>query len=569
MKGDPNSNILPFAQDAGFYVRRARARVESGAFVAAASLYRRALQMDPSDSQARLELGVLYSDMGCPGLSNRELCEAIWRGAEDDPQLYYKLACNYVDMHLYDAALCCFAEMIRCRDEREFEFDRDLSGVFAAIIDESERLSEEERRKIAHLCAGAMEDLEKNDKKGAIAKFERVWAADPSSAEQAGNLAMACYCDGQYARARSVCSRALLYDRGNLQIHCILALVCFAQKDEAGLRQEVDFLQGAEPENQSETLKIAVTLCDINRYQNALELLQRQLQALPYAVDLLYCAGVCAHNLNQLEPAEDYFSRAAAVDEKDPVLRCAIEQTRLESEKKQEFRPILSAIRELPLNEMLRYTRLLHDAQEMSAEELRADPDLKQVLYWALCRKDARRIAALSALSTGFPAWAEEELRTLLCDCSTDDEDRQVFLALLATLGCKGPFTALMEQGIARITVNVFHGLEELSDEYREVPELFVRHSTDRGAPEDCVKSGIEIWRRFVEDTVRTGAQKKKQLNVPAYAAALSYVAWRSVKPDGKTVTQSAACREYGVSLWHFKKALSSIKNACITEEKT
>ena len=40
-------------------------------------------------------------------------------------------------------------------------------------------------------------------------------------------------------------------------------------------------------------------------------------------------------------------------------------------------------------------------------------------------------------------------------------------MALLASLGCKGPFMALLEHGIAHITVNVLGGLEALSETLR------------------------------------------------------------------------------------------------------
>ena len=43
MVDDPRNNIVPFRRDAGFYLRRARAREQEGACAAAASLYRQAL----------------------------------------------------------------------------------------------------------------------------------------------------------------------------------------------------------------------------------------------------------------------------------------------------------------------------------------------------------------------------------------------------------------------------------------------------------------------------------------------------------------------------------------------
>ncbi len=565
MVDDPRNNIVPFRRDAGFYLRRARAREQEGACAAAASLYRQALELDPTDCAARVELGVLYAGMGCTELSTRQLCEALWRGAEDDPQLYFVLACNYVEDHLYDAALACFAEMIRCRGEREFEIDRDLSEVFAEIIDGAERLDDRSRSEIARCCAEAMEDLENDDKKNAIAKFERAWSLDPQSPEQASNLAMACYCDGQYARARSVCLRALAIDRGSLQIRCILALIAYEQKDTEELKRQVRFLTGSQPEFLSEAVKIAATLCDVHCYQAALDFLAARLEQQPFCIRLLSSAGVCAHNLAQFQAAAEYFDRAAQIDPKDPILRCLAAQNEAEQKGEKPFRAMVSGVAELPLEKVIEYSRALHDAQDLEGEELRRYPEIGELLRWALTRRDARRLAGLALLARAWPERAEVELRTLLCDCSTAEEDREVYLALLASLGCKGPFMALLEHGIAHITVNVLGGLEALSEEYRSVPEVFIKRSAEQGAPESQLKNGMEIWRKFVAAVVEKGEPAKK-LNVPAYAAALSYLSGQQ-EGGHHTLSQSRAAREYGVSLWHFKKALAHLKSVCQQED--
>ncbi|MGI6192722.1 MAG: tetratricopeptide repeat protein [Christensenellales bacterium] len=548
-------NVVPFAQNAEFFLRRGDARMESGVPADALAFYKKAIELSPTEPSAHLRLGIAYADAGCEKLAIPQLCEAMWRGSYDDPNLFFRLALLYMDGHEYEAAIICFREMNRIAEKLGDDcpeigpvFSEALSRHLSEEENLKSSLSEEARKKIAEQSLKAMEELDRGNIKKAIALFERAWALAPDSIEQASNLAMACYVDKQYARALTVCNSALLRDRDNYMLRCILALIYHATGDEASLNREVEYLSAISGSDRFERIKLGSTLFEVDRPESALKHFLTILETAPCDTEVLHMAAVCHYNLGNIDEAKKLWERALFLDPKDPVF---IYYTELCDKQAMDiYEPVVTCARELPLAEMLRLSAAIAEMQSESAEQRSAHPEIEQAIEWAL-RSSNWHIAGLNILLTHDPERAERELRTRLCDARVPADIKQTYLGMLSLLGAEGPFTAMMDCGVAEVTINVFNGLDQLHPNYRKVPELFVSKASERGGTEELIHEGVAIWRQFVTAVVDHPVTIT-DARVPAFAAALEYSAKRAL---GERVTQIEMIEVYGATISRFRTA--------------
>ncbi|MGI6151060.1 MAG: tetratricopeptide repeat protein [Christensenellales bacterium] len=550
-----SGNVVPFAQDADFFLRRGDARMEAGVPADALAFYRKAIELSPTEPSAHLRLGFAYADAGSEKLAIAQLCEAMWRGSFDDPNLFFRLALLYMDCHEYDAAIICFREMTRIAEKLGDdcpEIGPVFSEALARHLSEEESLkstlSEDARKKIAEQSLKAMEELEQGNLKKAIALFERAWALAPDSIEQASNLAMACYCDKQYARALTVCNSALLRDRDHYMIRCILALIYYSTGDEASLNREVDFLSSVSGSDRFERIKLGSTLFEVNRPESALKHFMAILENAPCNTEVLHMAAVCHYNLGNIDEAKNLWERAHDLDPGDPVFDYFLELC--DKQALDIYEPIVTCARELPLAEMLRLSAVIAEAQGEPEEQRSVRPELELAIEWAL-RSNSWHIAALNILLSHDPDRAERELRTRLCDARVSADLQQTYLGMLSLLGANGPFTAMMDCGVVEVTINVFNGLDQLHPNYRKVPELFVSKASERGSTEEVIHQGVAIWRKFVAGVIEDPVLITNE-RVPAFAAALEYAAKRSL---GERVTQREMIEVYGATISRFRTA--------------
>jgi len=548
-------NVVPFIQNADFFLRRGDARMDSGAPMDALGFYKKAVELSPKDPLAHFRLGSAYADAGCEKLAVPELCESMWRGNADDPNLFFRLALLYMDSHEYDAAIVCFREMTRIAEKLGDdcpEIGPVVSDALAKHLSDEETLqsslSDDARVKIADQSVKAMEELDNGNVKKAIALFERAWALAPDSSEQASNLAMACYCDKQFARALTVCNSALLRDRDNYMLRCILALIHHANGDESALNREVEFLGSIDGSDRFERIKLGSTLFEVDRPDIALGHFLAILKDAPCDTDALHMAAVCLYNLGRIKEAQKYWERALDLDPGDPIFNFYSALCR-----KPEALPrntIASCARELPLDELIKYSTAIADMQNETEEQRRLRPEMHAAVEWAL-RSANWHIAALNLMLALDPARAERELKTRLCDARASSDSKQTYLGMLSLLGAEGPFTAMMDCGVAEVTVNVFNGLDRLPPNYRKVPELFVSSASERGGAETLVHQGVAIWREFVSGVLEDPVNIT-DVRVPAFAAALEYSARRVLNDRA---TQKELIRSYGTTQSRFRTA--------------
>ena len=559
------SNVVPFDQSAGFYERRGDHRFESGDHLEAMGLYLKAIQLDEANYRLHVKLGSVYNAMGAHRLALGAFCDGILLGGKDDQDLFFHMGACYMDLHSYDAAMVCFREMGRIQQESGEENDDTFSSLFSEALSEyltenssGESVSDTSRLEIANLSLEAMKKLGEGDNKSAIACFERAWAIDPASAEQASNLAMALYCDGQYARSLAVCDSALLNDRNTTRIHCIKALLYKATGDQPALEKETAFLINAPVADGFEAMKIGVTLFDISQLSGALAVFDRGLECAPYDTDLLHCSAVCLNNLGRQKEALLRFEMGLRVDPKDPVLLHYAELLKKRIDAGFAPEPIAVCFRDLPVDMVIAYTHTLGEMQLMSKEEILSHQDWSSMVEWSLRRSDSWHVAALNVLSTADRVRAERELRSRLCDASIPPEIQKTYLALLSAMGTEGPYTVMMESGVAEVSISVFAGLDELPAEYGQVATMLANSMSERQEPEQVIRMCLGIWSSFVNAM----SQHPISINpkdVPAYCAAVEYSARRVL---GERTTCKTAMELYSVSRYRFRRAHNALYDA-------
>lgn len=391
--------VLPFVQSADFFARKGDERREKGALAEAAAYYKKAIALEPDDPDFRILLGCIYGEMGCARLSNLLLSSALWRGGKEDALLYYRMGANYLEYRMYEEALACFHEMMKCDGLDKLQVSDEVAAFLQEEADEES--GSDIRNECNRYTAEAVEALGRGDNRAAIDLLEKAWALAPCSPEQACNLAMAYYCEKDYDRAITVCTRAMMEDPMSLQLHCVLALLGRARGDEMAVRKEVAFLDQAQLEGVYEALKVSTTLFDLGAVAETRRLLEKLLVMRPFDIEVLHRAGICCYNLGDFEAAAEYWARALAIDPADEVLRFHNEENERALACEPHKKRFSTCAYELPVEETLIYVTALSSMQ--TEEEASLRPDWEKTLQWALRRQDQLRFAGVSVLSAENP----------------------------------------------------------------------------------------------------------------------------------------------------------------------
>ena len=535
---------MPFERDGGFFHKRAVIKADKQSYLDAVGLLRRALELEPNNSEYMLDLADVFARMSCYDESNQVLVSIVRLG-EATAECFFGMGCNYYAMDQYERALEALETY------RHIDPDGEFIEVAEDLLDELEKIVEEEEPHTSVVARRGCEALDAGDFPLAVQLLTRAVQKSPDSLHLRNNLSLAIYCAGDTDGAAREAAAVLSADPDNLHANCNMA-VFLTSRDHKGqamvhLRRALD----APADGLVDLTKLCLTLCEMRRDEDAYEYLRRLLQARPYDKNALHYFAVACFNLGKYREAVTAWTTARRIDPYNPVPSyCIGVATRAEEDGGDAER--MEYQNQLPHKEIQRcVTEFTDSLAGKTKEDFKAhfdrDESFRELLRWGLGVSDnSFRYTVLKLLTYMGGPRAEEMLRDFLMRPDEGEEIKREVMSGLHEMGAEEPYLAILGGSVVEARISVFSSEKALNDSQRAVVQLAVEgfpfaEEMEHEERNQAIRGVIGVWTRYLEGENARGKHIRRPQN---WAAALLAV---YLEQKGIPWSESRICSRFDI----------------------
>ncbi len=553
--------MIPFQQNAAFYLKRGAKELERNDLLAAAAKYRAAYLRAPNDEEARLALAEILSQMQRYEESNRILLPML---ADPDvcAECHFGLACNFFGMQEYDSAA----------DHLEAYLDLEPDGYYALDAEDFLDLIDDDDAMYDVTGLRTDDDYEDNavirfsralissgETDFAIEELELRHSAAPTSIKIAEQLALAYFCDQRTADAKRTTNEILSKEPQNVLARCTCALAALEDGRKADAEAELTYLGKLNVEQADELHAIALLQIDLGRYAEAETTLNHILQTAPYDENVLHKLGYVRCMQGNAQGARACYQKLLSIDPEDTVAQYYETQCRhAEGAQKNAARWMIPY--QVPFGETFR--RLNHINRELArpsaelAEKWRTDRSFLSQIEWAFSLPDVRiKKSMLSLIFSFADEQSERVLREYLLRTDQPDALKRAVFGMLKVLKAEEPYTAYINGRWIDARVGAFSFDEPLPAAYTNIAEILLQYMLG-SCSDETISAAAAIFRRYVF-SLKGKYPRISQAQELSFAAALEYLG-RSACND--TVTIAEVCRAYRVTESRLRNAIEKLQ---------
>ncbi|MGI6153433.1 MAG: tetratricopeptide repeat protein, partial [Christensenellaceae bacterium] len=132
--------VLKFERPAEFYFKTTQKMIDSGHYIGAVNMIRKALKKEPENEEYRLYYAELLTDMNKYEESNSILFEMLSESKEPNADCFFNLGRNFLGLNDFTRARDSFEKYMEI--EPDNEFSEEMDDLFMLLEDDIE--SEEE-----------------------------------------------------------------------------------------------------------------------------------------------------------------------------------------------------------------------------------------------------------------------------------------------------------------------------------------------------------------------------------------------------------------------------------------
>lgn len=556
--------VLPFQQTGEFFLRRGMTQLDRNNLLDAAVNYRHALELEPDNTEYKLALAEALTEMNRFDESNRILLSMLNGDPPAVSECYFGLGCNFIGLQDYEHA----------RDSFEQYADMDPNGEFAEeVYDMLDAMDDEERFQTIFSLNDAVpqeamdaanegkERLEQNDHQGAVETLEKAVAAYPSLSFLRNNLALSYFCARRFEDAAREVEKILEEEPRNIQAHCNRALFCNAVSDDAGVERETEFIKSAYTDDADDLNRMAVTLLELGRFQDAKPLLSRLFGMLPYDAGTIHRYAMCLYALGEYKQAIALYDRLRKLDPNDGVARYYRGVCRAAAAGAPKRTNLLFTY-QVPYEEVVARIHRMNEFAKAPYEQLKklwdSNEEFCLLIRWALELPDRSIKRAMLSLVASFQDdRAERLLREFALTRTQPDELKRETFGLLKRMDAKEPYLGYIDGQLVQGRVSMFTGIDgDMPKPYQEVLEVAALGMNAR-CTEETILTAARMWNLYLRSL--DGYPQIKEPQIYAFAAALEYLASNK---NGHKTTKTAVCSAYGISLLRLNTAIAKIMHA-------
>ncbi len=555
--GGEKGKVLQFERTGEYFFKRGLSKLDRNNLPEAMANYRLALEHDPQNAEIKLAIAETLTEMNRFEESNRMLLTFFYEEGERPSECYFGMGCNFLGLQEYERAKESFSRYVQVEPDGEFTFE--AYDMLDALEEGEANGAIEEGAQARRVALKGRDLIERGEFKRAVEVLKKLVQREPEMSLARNGLALAYFCDRDYAAATAEVGEILKNDPNDIQAHCNLAVFLRAAKDDEGAALEIAFLKQAYTEDADDLNRLSATLLEFNEYEAAYPLLKRLFNMMPYDAGVVHRLSACAYSLGDYKRAVSGYDRLLKIDASDSVARYyrgVCRAAMAEGQKRGSF--LLHY--QVPPDEMLSRIHKLNELVGKPRAELnklwQTDGELYALIRWGTELPERGVKQAMLALVASFDdKKAELFLRDFVLQASQPGEVKREAFGFLKQLGAKEPYLGYIDGELVQSRVFIANiPPEKVPKQYREVMEAcFSGMRATRS--EETVFAAARIWSEYLEGLA--GFPALSAQFVYAMAAALEYDACRQT---GEAVTKSELCHKYDISLLRFNNALGRLK---------
>ena len=559
MKKTKSGKIIPFSQNATFYMKRGAKELEKNDLIAAIAKYREAYERAPEDPEIAIALAEILSQMQRFEESNRILFQLIADSEETPPECHFGLACNYFGLQDYDSAA----------DSLEDYLDAEPDGVFAAdaedfldLIDDDDAMYETTGLKTDDdyednaVCHFARSLLASGETNYAVEELEHRLAQSPKSVKVREQIAIAYFVANRRDDAKKAAHDLLKENPANVLANSTLALAEIEEGNRISANawlDEIMKLRSPEPE---ELHSVAVLQLDLDRFADAEKTLSQLTALMPYDENVLHKSGFARFLQGDAEGAKAYYQKLLRIDPHDTVAKYYLNQCKHAdvASKRASAKWIIPY--QVPFGEAFRRLNHINRMLAQPHEELyrvwTADSTFRDQIVWAMTLSDMRvKKSMLSLAFTFADAYAERMLRDFLLRMDQPDELKRAVFGMLKHLDAKEPYMAYLNGRWIKGRVNLIELGYRIPASYESVMQLLIQYMLGN-CREECAAEAANVFKRYMESLEQKFPRISAAQEV-SFAAALEYLGRHAC---GEQVTEDEIGEIYRVTKSRLRNAL-------------
>jgi len=563
MKNKITGKVIPFSQNATFYMKRGAKELEKNDLIAAIAKYREAYERAPEDPEISIALAEILSQMQRFEESNRVLKQLMAEVDETPPECHFGLACNYFGLQDYDSAA----------DSLDEYLDADPDGPFAAdaedfldLIEDDDAMFEATGLKTDDdyednaVCRFARSLLAAGEMNFAVEELEHRTGQSPESVKVREQLAIAYLCANRQEDAKATAERLLKEDPGNVIGNSTFALIHLEKGDRAAAERRLDAISDLATLEPEELHSVAVLQLDLGRFDDAEKTLAVLMQLMPYDENVLHKLGYARYLSGDAAGAKACYQKLIRIDPHDTVAKYYLNQCKHAEggQKNVSARWIIPY--QVPFGEAFRRLNHINRMLALPQEELykawTQDVPFRDLLVWATTLADLRvKKSMLSLIFTFGDSYAERMLRDFLLRTDQPDELKRAVFGMLKHLGAKEPFQAYLNGRWISGRVSLLELDGKVPPSYEGVMQLLMQYMLGN-CREECASAAADIFRRYVKSLNQKFPRISAAQEI-SLAAALELLGRRAC---GETVTEDEISEVYRVTKSRLRNALMKLE---------
>lgn len=490
--------ILPFVRSVDDLQRRAQTQRKGKQLIEASELLRRALEIEPDNERALLELAKVYTEAGYCELSNRVLLRLL-RANPDNKECFYEIGINYYNLQAWAQAQDCLSMYVQsCPLGKNRKEANEI--IMLLFMQQS---SQVERRILR-----ATQAYEAGKHNLAARLVKRAFSISPMDGDAYAVAAFLKLSTGDANGALELAKQALAQNGENTRALCAMVVALSMLGSDKAARK---FLTSASEAAETETERIMVihTACEVKAYDQALATLQALASESTPDPVLTHLTAVCLCQLDRQREALPIWAKMRRIDPDDTLADYYFTTLRDAIADGRSFRP--SHVREVPLEETMRRLTLIRSVADDEPGKLRdawrERDDIRRLVAWGLNQSEERiRSIMLGILRVA----ADEHAATILCEAllSTEhsDEFKQLMLEALFEMGKPGPHYMATSRGFSTAFIQVLDNTDGEGFVDERLHALVEKLKIDYGDVESTI---INVWRTLLAEegtVIETGA---------------------------------------------------------------
>ncbi len=561
-KENKRAKIIPFERDGEFFLRRGSLRLEKNDLWDAAYNYRMACKREPENTEYRLALAQVLTEMHRYEQSNQLILPLL--GVKGHPtECYFGMACNFIGMLEFGRARESLQNYLEIDPEGYYCYDAlDMldaieGGDYGLFMDD---VPTEEERRAQEACSRCRKYMEDGNVSKALALMKETAKRYPALAFVQNNLAMAYFCKKQFDDAIRIARAVLEADPKNIQAYCNLAIFAKASGDMKQVEEAVSKLKKCTSKDPDDLNRMGVTFLEMGEYEQAKRVMKSLLMIVPYDEGALHRMGVCCYRLGEYKKARACYDRLLKIEPEDSIAlyyrglcQKAIAGKPVQMEWMHNY--------QVPYEEVIRRIRMINGYTKLDQSEIdrlwMESSRFRALLQWGLRLPEplAKQALLLMIANIGGES-AEQIIRAFALDPEQPDEIKKEGLLLLKRMGAKEPYLAMIDGNLVQSRAGLFcHLPENLPGMYQEVIKIMLESMADTRSPE-CLELAAKRFEAYVEG-LKGQYPRLTRPQVYAMAAALEFLSCKETGERNAGKAQIASL--YGVSLLRLNNAIGKL----------